>query len=303
LAVSARSPHLFFQGILGRIAAWQEGGKQGRLGVVHTIHGPPFHTYETAWNNRIYVLCEKIAAKHCHRIISVADAMTKQFLEKKIGRPEQYCTVYSGIEIEQFLKSRPGESRDEMRAKCGFKPGDIVIGTVARLAELKGHDDILDALSDDLKCQANWKLLWVGDGWLAERLLARVKSMQLDGRVIVTGMVPTEAVPGMIRAMDVLVHPSYREGLPRTVPQALLAGVPVVAYDTDGTNEACMDFETGRLVAPGDVRALRDAINWMIEQPARARETMQRGRALCQRRFASETMLEELERVYGEVGG
>src|SRR5262249_54855575 len=124
----------------------------------------------------------------------------------------------------------------------GFENGDFVIGTVARLTEHKGHDDLLDALGEDLKANPRWKLLWVGDGWWRERLLARARAMGLGvqelestsrseplttspAQVIVTGLVPSDRVPAMIRAMDLLVHPSYREGLPRTVPQALLCGV------------------------------------------------------------------------------
>src|SRR5690606_9389848 len=121
-----------------------------------------------------------------------------------------------------------------MRDELGLARGDFVIGTVARLAELKGHDDLLDALSPAMRQRPAWKLLWVGDGWWRERLMARVKQLGLEGRVIATGLVPPEQVPRYLAAMDVLAHPSYREGLPRTAPQALLAGVPVVVYDVDG---------------------------------------------------------------------
>src|SRR5205085_982530 len=98
-------------------------------------------------------------------------------------------------------------------------------------------DDLLDALGEDLKRRPEWKLLWVGNGWWRERLMARVAKMGLSQQVITTGLVPPECVPGLVRSMDILAHPSYREGLPRTVPQALLCGVAPVAYDVDGTGE------------------------------------------------------------------
>ena len=97
----------------------------------------------------------------------------------------------------------------------GSSADDFVIGTVARLAEHKGHDDLLDALGDDLKANPSWKLLWVGDGWWSERLLGRVKKMGLSDQVVSTGLVPGPRVGAMMRAMDVLLHPSYREGLPQ----------------------------------------------------------------------------------------
>ncbi len=284
-------------GILGRAAAWKEAAAL-RLGIVHTIHGPPFHRYQWRLLHRLYVLSERFAARRCHLIVSVADAMTREYLAERIGHPDQYTTVYSGMETARYVTPAPGQSRAEVRARLGLSPSDFVIGTVARLAELKGHDDLLDALADDLKQHPNWKLLWVGDGWWRERLFKRLDSMGLRAQVITTGLVPPEQVPGLIRAMDVLAHPSYREGLPRTVPQALLCGVCPVAYDVDGTGEVCRDGETGRLVRPGDRAELRRAIVGLAENPRRRQEMAERGRDWCRQRFDAERMVAALEKVY-----
>lgn len=285
-------------GILGRAAAWAEGGAVGSRRVVHTIHGPPFHRYEKPWRNALYIALERFAARRCHAIVSVADAMTRQFLEAGIGAPSLYTTVRSGMEVEPFLTAAPGASRAESRAALRIEDGAIVIGVVARLAELKGHDDLLSALEGDMKSNPRLRLLWVGDGWLRPKLEARLQSMGLSERVHITGMVPPERIPAMIRAMDLVVHPSYREGLPRVVPQALLCGVPVVAYDVDGANEVCFDEATGRLVRAGDVVGLCEAVRWMLDDPPRARATAERGREHCHTVFSIDAMVRGLERVY-----
>jgi len=287
-------------GIIGRAAGWKVGRRAGdhRPAVVHTIHGPPFHKYQSKIKNRIYVASERFAAKRCHTIVSVADAMTEQYLARTIGRPEQYVTVRSGMEVETFLEPALGEDRDSMRRELGIDGNDYVIGTVARLAELKGHDDLLDALGDELRARDNWKLLWVGDGWWRGRLLKRVEDMGLKDKVIATGLVPPERVPAMIRAMDVLAHPSYREGLPRTVPQALLCGVAPIAYDVDGTGEACRTGETGVLVEPGDLGALRDAVVRLFDDPQERTRLANTGRDECSTTFSARTMVDQLEKVY-----
>jgi glycosyltransferase involved in cell wall biosynthesis len=288
-------------GILGRAAAWGVsggGGNAGKIGVVHTIHGPPFHPYEKPWRNRLYIESEKFAAKRCHRIVSVADAMTRQFLAHNIGTPAQYTTVYSGMETAHYLHAAPGETRVEVRKALGLDPGDLVVGTVSRLAELKGHDDLLDALAQDISKHPALKLLWVGDGYLRDHLESRVATLGISHQVLFTGLVPPQRIPAMMRAMDVLAHPSYREGLPRTVPQALLAGTAVVATDTDGTNEVIQDKVTGRLVPTGDPAALREAILWMLEDEPRRRTLAEAGRTLCSDRFSAERMVAELEKVY-----
>src|SRR5690606_22815050 len=119
-------------GILGRLAAWKERVPA----VVHTVHGPPFHTFEKKWRNALYVLSERVAAKRCHTIACVAEAMREQYLQQKIGRAEQYTIVYSGMDTQPYLN--PQWSRDEVRCELGLAKDDIVIGTIARLAELKG---------------------------------------------------------------------------------------------------------------------------------------------------------------------
>ncbi len=289
-------------GILGRAAAWAAWRADGkRPAVVHTIHGPPFHRYQSAVKNMIYVAAERYAAKRCHTIAAVCDAMVEQYQEQGIGRPEQYVTVYSGMETERYLHAEADETREAIRERLGIAPTDFVIGTVARLAELKGHDDLLDALGDQLRDRPGWKLLWVGDGWWRDRLLARVREMGLEQHVITTGLVPPEAVPGYIRAMDVLAHPSYREGLPRTVPQALLCGVVPIAHDVDGTGEACRTDETGILIKPGETEALRDGICRLHDDPALRQRLAETGRAECAERFSTRTMVEHLDQVYDEA--
>jgi len=289
-------------GIVGRSAAWGARWGGGRkAAVVHTVHGSPFHAYQNRWAHGVYVASERWAARRCDVIVSVADAMTRQYLAAGIGRPALYTTVRSGMDLAPFGVVAPGESRAEVRGALGLAEGDFVVGTVARLAELKGHDDLLDALGEDLKANSSWRLLWVGDGWWRERLLARVRGMGLEGRVVTTGLVVPERVPGMLRAMDVLAHPSYREGLPRTVPQALLAGVVPVAYDVDGTGEVCVEMETGRLLRAGDVAGLRGAVAWCAANPGACRVMASRGRAECEREFGAGAMVRGLEEVYARA--
>jgi glycosyltransferase involved in cell wall biosynthesis len=295
-----------------------------RCGVIHTIHGPPFMPIEgplvrrtkIRLNNFIYTLAERHAAKRCHLIVSVADAMTRQFLARGIGRPEQYVTVRSGMETAPFLHAAPGESRDEVRHGLGLSENDFVIGTVARLAEHKGHDDLLDALADDLTKNPHWKLLWVGDGWWRDRLLIKARELglriaeldkpqpsdaPLQAQLLLTGLVAPQRIPALMRAMDVLAHPSYREGLPRTVPQALLAGVCPVAYDVDGTGEACRDMQTGRLVPLANRTRLREAIDWCAAHAQDRQALALRGQRECAELFSTEKMITDLEQVYARA--
>ncbi len=282
-------------GILGRLAAW----KMHVPCVVHTIHGLAFHPYQSKWRNAIYIAAERFAARRCHRIVCVADAMRDQALAVGIGQRDQYATVHSGIEVESFIERC--ESPQAMRSELGFTEDDFVLGTIARLAELKGHDDLLNALSPLMHTLPNLKLLWVGDGWWRDRLMKRIQRFGLESQIVLTGLVEPQRIPALLGAMNVLVHPSYREGLPRAVPQALLSQVPAIVYDVDGAKEVCIDGEVGKLVEPGDLTALRDAVEWMMDHPAERDEMGRRGRELCEQRFAVGRMIQKLETIYAQV--
>ena len=279
-------------GILGRIAAWKERVPK----IVHTIHGLPFHPYQSKLVHWLYVRSERKAAKHCHAIICVADAMREQALAQKIGKSAQYVTIYSGMEVDAFLQSK--WSRSQVRHELGIHDGDFVLGTVARLAELKGHDDLLDAIGENMRANSALKLLWVGDGYWRDRLLERVRTLGLTGQVITTGLVPPEDIPKYMQAMDALVHPSYREGLPRAVAQASLSGLPTIVYDLDGAPEVCLHAKTGLLVPAGDLAALRSAVVRMVDHPEERQRMGLAGREHCRHRFNAATMVEELEKVY-----
>jgi glycosyltransferase involved in cell wall biosynthesis len=108
--------------------------------------------------------------------------------------------------------------------------------------------------------------------------------------------------------MDALVHPSYREGLARALPQALLAGVPVISYDCDGAGEVCVDpatsgAPTGFLVKTGDAAALCQAMIRMAADRAAAVEMGRRGRETCRERFAAATMVGQIETLYERLLG
>jgi len=282
-------------GIIGRAAAW----KLGVPCVIHTIHGLPFHPYEKAWRNAIYIASERWAAKRCHRIVCVAHAMRDQALAKGIGQKDQFVTVYSGMEVETYIS--PEKERDVVRSELGISPEDYVIGTVSRLAQHKGHDDVLDALGRELQGNPSMKLLWVGDGWWREKLENRIREMGIEKQVVLTGLVQPETIANYIAAMDVLVHPSYREGLPRTVVQAMLGGKPVVAHDVDGTREVCIPEKTGYLIGVGDHKALRNAVLDLLGNREKRNTLGSAGRDLCTEQFSASNMVQALDELYREV--
>lgn len=288
-------------GILGRIAARVVGVPI----IVHTIHGLPFHPTQSRWVYGTYVWMERLTARWCAKIISVADAMTAQALAAGIGRPEQFVTIRSGMDVDAFV--RAGERRAAVRAELGIGADEFVIGKVARLFELKGHEYLLAAMPEVAAAVPEARLLLVGDGLLRGTLEVEARRLGVAERVTFAGLVPPERIPDLIGAMDVAVHCSLREGLARVLPQALIAGRPVISYDVDGAREVVLDGVTGRLLPPGEVVGLAEAIIELARDPALGRRMGEEGRRRFLDEFRTATMVGRITDLYrrlcGEIGG
>lgn len=281
-------------GILGREAAWSERVPA----VVHTVHGLPFGPSESAAKNRLYVALERRAARRCHKIVSVCDAMTEQALAAGVGRPDQYVTIYSGMDVDAFLN--PPRPRAAVRRELGLADDEVAFGTVARLFERKGHDDVLAAAPGALAVNPKVRFVFIGDGVLRDRLAAEAERLGVRHAVQFVGLVPTGRIPELLGAMDAVVHPSLREGLARVLPQALLVGLPVVSYDVDGAREVVLP-ETGVLLRPRDVAGLRAAILRLADDPALRAAMGREGRRRFADQFRHETMTDRLRALYVEL--
>jgi glycosyltransferase involved in cell wall biosynthesis len=282
-------------GILGRMAA----RKAKCAAVVHTVHGLAFTASTNPGINWVYKRLEKWAALMTSRIVCVADAMREQSLAAGIGTREQYVTIYSGMETEPFI--HPPVSREEVRRSLGLSDEHLVVGTIARLFELKGHEDLLQMAPRLCAEFSNLRFLWVGDGLLRGKFEAEMERMGLRERFVLTGMVPPERVPELTGAMDILVHPSRREGLARALPQAGLAGIPAVTYDIDGNREGVRDGVTGVVIRAFDVGKLREAICTLAKDGSLRERMGEAGREFALGRFDAKVMVSALERLYGEI--
>ena len=284
-------------GILGRAAAWAESVPC----VVHTVHGVPFNIRQHALVNRGYVAIERWAARRCHRLIAITQAMVDAFDAAGIASPDRFDVVTSGVDLRTF-RPRP-EARERVRTEWGVPDDAVVVGLVARLDPLKGHDDLLAAypqLRRRLR-DHDVRLVFVGDGWEGNRL--RAHPLAKSGHVVFAGLVPLAHMAAVYSAMDVSVLPSYQEGQSRTLVEALLCGVPVVAYGVGGTPEVCDGGAAGLLVPVGDVGALAVAIGDTISDPIRSRRRVDHGMVHVSERFSAAGMPQAIEEVYARVLG
>ena len=281
-------------GIIGRAAA-----AKLKIPCVHTIHGSAFHYGQSSLAFNLYKGLECWAGKMTDKFISVCDSMTDQYVTAGVATRDKFVTVYSGFDVEPFLS--PVRPPGQVRAELGLLPEHVVIGKVARLFPLKGHEYVIRAAKAVVEKFPSVRFLFVGDGILRQGFEEELKSLGLRDYFIFAGLVPPEKVPELVHAMDIVVHTSVWEGLARVLPQGMIAGKPVVSYDVDGAKEVVITGETGCLVPPRAIPELSEALCKLASDPQLRNRLGETGRARFTDQFRHQTMTKQIRDVYASV--
>jgi glycosyltransferase involved in cell wall biosynthesis len=256
-------------GILGRWAARLAGVPT----IVHTVHGWGHHDRQHPLVRRLYILLEQGTQRITDRLIVVSPRNIQKGLADGIATPEKYVTIRSGIELARF--QRPARPREAVRAELGIPLGAAVVGTVTRLSPQKAPLDFVAAAAQVAAHRQDVHFVIVGDGPLRADVEARVVASGLAERVHLTGL--RRDVADLMHSFDVFALTSLWEGLPRVLPQAMAAGLPIVATGVDGNAEAVRDGVNGLLTPPGDPHAMATALLQLLEGPALSERMGQAG--------------------------
>lgn len=280
-------------GILGRLAA-----RIARVpAIVHTVHGWSFHDHMPAWKRAAYIRAERAVSRSTDRLVFVTERDRRKGSDERIGDADRYVTIRSGIDVDAFRLAR--SERREARRRLSL-PDDVpVVGSVTRLSQQKDPRTFVAAAALVANRSPEARFVLVGDGPLRDELRAAAQKAGLGERITFAGL--RRDVPHLLPAFDVFVLTSLWEGLPRVIPQAMAAQIPVVAAGVDGVLEAIVDGETGLLYRPGDPAHLADAVLRVLAEPALAERLAASGADRAEV-FSLETMIADLERLYEGLG-
>ena len=252
------------------------------------------------WLSPLHRRALRLALRFADRVLANADAVGKLALEREAVPPSRLRVVPNGIDLARFdalAKNEPNPPLPPTR------PGAVRLATVASMhLPDKGHDDLLEAAQalEARGLRADWLL--VGEGALLPTYQARARALGLGDSIHFLGR--RADVPAVLARVDLVVHPSWAEGFPNAVLEAMTAGRPVVATRVGGIPEVVLDGETGRLVPPRQPRALADAIFALCagrSRRARLAELGRGGRARVEARFSAERMTTAVEALYTEL--
>jgi glycosyltransferase involved in cell wall biosynthesis len=228
-------------------------------------------------------------------LVVTGEALKTQLVRDNDYDAARITSVRTGIDLARF---RPLD-RAQARRRLGVDERPAV-AIVATLRDWKGHDDLLDAWAALRERVPGWQLIVIGDGPRRAHLAQRVTTMRLDNDVRFTGN--QDDVPAWYACADLAVLPSFGdEGVPQSLMQAAACGLPAVSTPIGAIAEAVRDGETGLLVPPRDVTALRLALETLMTDAALRARMGRAALAYAQANFGIDPMLDGMQAVFEHV--
>lgn len=225
------------------------------------------------------------------RLIAVSNAVKSHFVAQDV--PETRISVlHNGITLADYVPQVLAAAKVEV----AHLPGDPLVGIFGRLVPEKGQDVALDALTQLLPIIPNLKLIIVGDGRCREELGMQVERLEIGRNVEFCGF-QSDPRP-LMRACDIVLMPSRKEGFCLSAIEAMALARPVVATNVGGLPEVVGDGVTGILLPPENPAALAEAIQQLLRHPERAAAMGKAGRARVTQLFDQRQQLRLLRELF-----
>lgn len=276
----AVNTHSAVGGAVGRAAAWFAGSRP----IIYTVHGFFFHDDMPIIPRSLIIATEWLLGRMTQGFMFVSAEDNRAGLRTGIiGASSRYMTIFNGVDLHIFFPSeyRPEEAR-KLKIETGISEHTAVLGIVGRIVREKGYREFLEMARYIVK-KRDVAFLVVGDTLPSDRdpfgptFKEEVARAGLGSQFFFTGL--TDRVPEYLRIMDIFVLPSYREGFPRSVIEAMGTGLPVIATNIRGCREGVVHEKTGLIVPPRDGQALGEAVDRLLSNMDEARAMGKAGRA------------------------
>ncbi|POF63021.1 glycosyltransferase family 1 protein [Novacetimonas maltaceti] len=274
--------HMPISGLLARFAAWLCGVPC----VAYTCHGFLFNQPGRVSRRMLALVLEWLAGRVTGTYLTVSHEEARD--ARRLGIHRHATAIGNGRDGTLF---RPDvATRERVRAELGAGAGDVVILAVSRLVRHKGYPELLAAMRD-----VPGAVLWIAGERLPTDhgpdmadLMARAQA-ELGPRLRCLGY--RADVADLMAAADIFVLPSHFEGLPMTVIEAMLCGLPVVGSDIRGIREQVVTGRTGYLVPAGNATALAAALGRLAHSAERRHAMGAAGRARALDLFSQDAVL------------
>ena len=280
-------------GFLGRLA----GKLAGVPVVVHTVHGLPYFEGQRFVAYQAYKGLEKLAGRWADYVLSQNQYDYRRLFEEGVVPRARVGYEGNGVDIAALRPYRDPAVRMRMREQLGVLPDQVLCIMLCRFERIKRVDRLIEAAA--LTKVPELRFLICGKGPELAALESSVARLGIQDRVTFSPW--RSDTWDVIAASDVNCLTSEKEGLPRSLMEALAIGRAIVATDVPGTNEVVADQVTGFLVPADDVDALATALDRLAADPALRRQMGEAGIERAERLFDEEDVEDRLELAYAQL--
>lgn len=235
----------------------------------------------------------RFAMRFASGVVAVSNEIKTSLMQRRNLPAAKVHVIPYGVDLQRFSANG---AMDTARHELQLDPQQVVIGVVARLEKVKGHEYFIAALRKVVDRYPNAVAVLIGDGEQRPHLEALMAQHSLQAHLRFLGF--RNDVQHLLRAIDLLVLPSISEGLPNVILEAMACGKPVVASNVGGIPEAVRPGQNGLLVAPRDVDGLAQAMEQLVALPEKRRELGQQGRRIVEQEFSLQSQVSRFEQLY-----
>jgi len=281
--------------VLGRIAARLAGTPI----IIYTAHGFYFHDNMPKIIYKIFVIIEKLMGKYfTDYIFTQSQEDYESAIKLGIIDKNKLLCIGNGVDINKFDYKNVDIDISKFKKNLGLPVGSRILCFIGRLIKEKGVLDLLNAFKNLIKDYSNLYLIIIGDKYLHERDLDTKQKIdcflqddKLKNRILSTGH--RDDIPELLKISDIFILPSYREGMPRSIIEAMAMGKPIVATNIRGCREEVIDGKTGFLVNVNAPDEIYKTVKKLLDNNDLIKRFGINGRKRAKRLFNEEKVLEK----------
>jgi glycosyltransferase involved in cell wall biosynthesis len=251
--------------------------RSNKVKVIYTAHGFHFHRGGSLITNNIFRTMEKLAGAWTDYLIVINHEDEQAANQYKLLPTERLCYMPGiGVDISKYDRQNVTQKEiDQTRQEIGILPTTALFLAVAEFTPNKRHKDMVQALAQLKRTDVH--LAFAGEGSVAslDKLKQLIDKLGVTNQVHFLGY--RRDIPTLMCSSAAVLLTSKREGLPKSIMEALCLGVPVIGTAIRGTSDLLAD-NSGLLVNVGDITALSNAMNWVLDHAQEAKEMGERGR-------------------------
>ncbi len=269
-----------------------------QIRIIYTVHGWVFNEALPIWKKLFYKYAEKITAKAKNKLICVSEYDRQIAIQEKICKKEKLITIHNGVDKINFYDKQESISKLNIK-NLNLKENEIILGTIGNLYKTKGFEYLIKASKILKDKNLNFKLIIIGEGDERKNLEKLIQDLELKNNVFLIGKV--NKASKLLKAFDIYICSSVKEGFPYTILEAMQAELPIVSTNVGGIPEMISHNQEGLLVNSKSENKLANSIIKLINEKETRKTFSNKAKEKVSDEFNLDKMITATKNIYNNI--